>query len=80
MSSHFNVSYMMACEGGAPLVKIRKQEQKTKHGGWRKNAGRKPERVKRKHKTFWVSDEEAKKIKEYLLRNRVNELKEELPV
>ena len=60
------------------MVTIRKREHEAhkQRGGWRKNAGRKPERVKRKHKTFWVSDEEAKNIKEYLLRNRVNELKE----
>ena len=40
-----------------------KREGKRKRGGWRPRAGRKPSQVVRRHKTFWVSDEEEKKIK-----------------
>ncbi len=50
-----------------------KREGKRKRGGWRPRAGRKPSQVVRRHKTFWVSDEEEKKITEYLLRNRIND-------
>lgn len=60
-----------------PLVTIQKQERTARHGGWRKNAGRKPDRVKRRHKTFWVSEDEEKQINEFLLRNRVNDPKDE---
>ena len=50
-----------------------KREGKRKRGGWRPRAGRKPSQVVRRHKTFWVSDEEEKKIKEFLFRNRSND-------
>lgn len=40
-----------------------KRDGKNKRGGWRPRAGRKPSQVVRRHKTFWVSDEEEKKIK-----------------
>lgn len=48
-------------------------KEKRKRGGWRPRAGRKPSQVVRRHKTFWVSDEEEKKITEYLLSNRIND-------
>lgn len=56
------------------ISRQRERSVQNKRGGWRANAGRKPDKIKRRHKTFWVSDEEAEKIKEYLLRNRINDL------
>lgn len=53
-----------------------KRDGKNKRGGWRPRAGRKPSQVVRRHKTFWVSDEEEKKIKEFLFRNRSNDPEE----
>ena len=50
-----------------------KRDGKNKRGGWRPRAGRKPSQVVRWDKTFWVSDEEEKKIKEFLFRNRSND-------
>ena len=50
-----------------------KREGKRKRGGWRPRAGREPSQVVRRHKTFWVSDKEEKKITEYLLSNRIND-------
>jgi len=54
-----------------------KQKRKTAHGGWRSNAGRKRNKVTRRHHTYWASDEEHRYIREYLLKNRANDPPEE---
>lgn len=44
-----------------------------KQGGKRIRAGRRRAKVTRRHYTIWASKEEIEFIKEYLLRNRVND-------
>ena len=52
---------------------VNSKKEKKLDGVWRSKAGRRPERVPRRHKTFWVSEAEIWVITEYLLRNRAND-------
>lgn len=44
-----------------------------KHGGKRANAGRPRGKVRRRRNTIWASEEEMKKIREFLFKNRIND-------
>ena len=45
-------------------------------GGKRARAGRRRASVARRHRTIWVSDEEYRRVMEYLFRNRANDPEE----
>lgn len=42
-------------------------------GGRRPGAGRPPGPIKRFHRSIWASEEEYRKVKEYLFQNRLND-------
>lgn len=44
-----------------------------KRGGKRAGAGRPPGPVKRSHKSIWASEEEYRKVMEFLFESRLND-------
>jgi len=53
---------------------MEKNEQTAKkHGGKRPGAGRPPGPVKRSHRSIWASEEEYRKVMEFLFESRLND-------